>query len=164
MKNLKFHRKIVKEVVEEYKKKPDTVAILLFGSLARRKAHNKSDVDIEVIHTGSKYKMIETKRYGIKLDIEMWPKKKLLERLKKKPYTCYPYMEEKILYDPFSFAKQYKKNVKKYFKSNKEVLKIWKEWTKNYLEEKKTGIKRTDKQKVNACNEFYKYLEKRFGK
>ena len=161
---LPVHKRIIKEVLREKKKESNVVSILLYGSLARGTATKKSDVDIEIIHSGSKYKDTHKYRYGIKVDFEYWPEKKLAKRIGNYPFLSYPYLEEKILYDPNGFAKNIKKQLEGYFKKNPEAMIEWKKWTKEYLEFKKKGIKRTNKEKVRSCKEFYDKLEIKFSK
>jgi len=161
---LKIHKKIITEIVEEKKKDARALAILLFGSVARGTAHKESDVDIEIIYEGGKYKDTYEFRYGIKVDFEFWSKKKLLNRVKKYPFLSYPYLEEKILYDPQGIAKKIKQNLKRYFKKNPKAKKIWEEWLKDYLKLKKKGVKRTDKEIIKSCKDFYDKLEIQFSK
>ena len=161
---LKVHNKIIKEIVEENKKDSKVVSILLYGNLARAVANKNSDVDIEIVYEGGKYKDISKKRYGIKVDLEYWPKKKLLDRIEKYPFLSYPYLEEKILYDPKVVMKKIKYKLNKYFKDNPEVLKEWKNWLKEYLSLKNKWIKRTEKERPKSCKEFYDKLEIKFSK
>lgn len=161
---LPIHKKIIQEVLREKKKEPKVVSILLYGSLARGTATKKSDVDLEIIHSGDKYKDTHEHRYGIKVDFEYWPKKKLVNRIQKYPFLSYPYLEEKILYDPKGFAKNIKKRLKEYFTKNPEAMREWKKWTKEYLNFKKKEVERTNKEKIISCKEFYNKLEIRFSK
>lgn len=161
---LSIHKKIIKEVIKEKKKDPKVVSILLYGSITRGTFHKDSDVDIEIIYEGGKYKDTCEFRYGIKVDFEFWPKKKLLNRIKKYPYLSYPYLEEKILFDPGGIAKEIKQTLKRYFKENPEAKKAWEEWLKKYLELKRKRIQRTDKEKIKSCNDFYDQLEIKFSK
>jgi len=161
---LSIHKKIIKEVIEEKKKDPKVVSILLYGSIARGTAHKGSDVDIEIIYDGGRYRDTHEYRYGIKVDLEFWPKKKLLGRIKNYPFLSYPYLEEKILFDPHGVAKGIKKTLTKYFKENPEARKAWEKWLKWYLSFKRKGIERTDEEKIKSCNEFYDKLEIKFSK
>jgi predicted nucleotidyltransferase len=161
---LDTHNKIIKEVVEERKKDPKVVAIMLFGSLARGAGHEKSDVDIEIVYDGGEYSDVSEHRYGVKVDFETWPKQKLAARIENYPFLSYPYLEEKILYDPKGFAKEIIAKLKKYYSENPDALKLWKEWTKGYLKAKKEGLQRTDEEKAQACKEFYDEIEIKFSK
>lgn len=155
---LKIHKKIIKEVVEKNKTNPKIIAILLFGSLAKGTANNKSDVDIEIIYTGNKWKEANEHINGIKVDYEYWPYKQLIKKLDNSPYLCYPYTYEKVLYDKNNFAKKLKLRVKRYFRENKEIETFWGKWEKEYLINKKRG------KKIKDVNIFYKELKKKFSK
>lgn len=160
---LPIYNKIIKEIIREKSKNPKVKSILLYGSLARGTSNKESDVDIEISHSGNKYKDIHEYRYGIKVDYEYWPERKLAKRIAKYPFLSYPYLEEKILYDPTGVAKKNKKQLKSYFNKNPKVKKEWNKWTKEYLEFKKKKIKRTNREKIKSCKEFYDKLEIKFS-
>ncbi len=153
----KYHR-VIQEVVKEKKEDPRVISILLFGSLAKGTNHKGSDIDLEIIYAGGKWK--ESNKYvkGIKVDFEVWPRDKLLKRVRKYPFLSYPYINERILYDPKGFAKRIKKEIKSYFKKHPEVSKIWKEWEVDYQKKKKSG------EKVKNINVFYNQLKSKFKK
>jgi len=125
------HQKIIKEIIKEKKKDPKVISILLYGSFAKGTFHKKSDIDIEIIYKSKNYKTSHEIIEGIKIDYEFWPKEKLLNKLKKYPFLCYPYLSEKILYDPKNFAKKLKNKIKTYFKRNQKIGKTWKDWEKS---------------------------------
>lgn len=157
--NDKLRQRIIKEIVDEKKKDPKVVSILLFGSMARGTHTESSDIDIEIIYDeGTKRIEVKEKRHGIDVDFEIWPKDKFIERIEKYPFLSYPYMEEKILFDPTGIVKEFKMKLKKYFEEHEEILKIWEKWKKVYLENKKYG------KKQKSVKEFYDDLEIRFSK
>ena len=160
---LKLHNKIIKEVINEKKKDPKVISLLLYGSLARGTAHKESDVDIEVVYDCERYKDVSERRYGVKVDFEIWPKKKLIKRIENYPFLSYPYLEEKILYDPTGFAESIKKRLKTYFSRHPDALKAWKDWTKKYLMFKKKKNKMKDADKIREAKRFYDELEIRFS-
>lgn len=159
-----LHKRIIKEILNEKKKDRKVISILLFGSLARGTATKKSDIDIEIIYDGGEYKEISEYRNRVKVDFEIWPKKKLKERIENYSYLSYPYLEEKILYDPQGFAKNIKSKLKKYFEKNKEARNAWKNWTEEYLKFKNGKIKEKDKEKIKSCKAFYDELELKFSR
>jgi predicted nucleotidyltransferase len=159
---LAIHKKIVEEELNELRKNPKVVSILLYGSIARGTANKTSDVDIEIVWLG-KYQDLHHFRYGIKVDTEYWPRDTLLRRVKKYPFLSYPYLEEKILYDPTGFARRIKVKLRKYFKEHPAVMREWRRWTKEYLEFKKKGIQRTNKEKIESCKTFYDRLEVKYS-
>ncbi len=135
-----IQRKIVNEMVEEYKRKSGIIAITLFGSLARGDEGAKSDVDIEIISkSAKKWKLLKRKKYGIDIDLVICPKKNLLDQIKKYPYLCYDYLFEKIIYDPEDFMKDIKKKLKKYFDGHSEVVEFWEDKLRIMKENKEKG-------------------------
>ena len=48
---LKIHQEIIDKLVSDYKKDPDVLCILLYGSVARGTATLNSDIDIEIFKT-----------------------------------------------------------------------------------------------------------------
>jgi len=136
----KLHQKIVEEIVDKYKKNKATVAIALFGSLARGETKSNSDVDIEVITTSTKkWEWLNTKKYGIEIDLVICPKNHLLMHIEKYPYLCYDYLSEKVLYDPKDFMKYIKKTMKEYFDKHPEIVKFWEDKLKIMKENKAKG-------------------------
>jgi len=123
----KTHQKIVNEIANKYKKDKSTLAIYLFGSLARGEERENSDVDIEIIsENAKKWKLIQdNEKYGIKIDLVICPKKHLLYQFERYPYLCYDYLSEKIIYDPKGFMKELKKKLKVYFDKHPKVVKFW---------------------------------------
>tara|TARA_Y100000310_G_C20703085_1_gene831930 strand:- start:10323 stop:10829 length:507 start_codon:yes stop_codon:yes gene_type:complete len=136
----KGHLKIVNEIVEKYKKDKSTIAITLFGSLARGNERPDSDVDIEIISKDAKkWELLKKKKYSIEIDLVICPEKHLLHQIQKYPYLCYDYLNEKIVYDPKNFMKELKKKLKRYFKKHPEIVKFWKNKLKIMKENKAKG-------------------------
>lgn len=135
------HQKIVNEIVEEYTKDKSTLAITLFGSLARGEEREDSDVDIEIIsEDAEKWELKQDEeRYGIKIDLEICPKKHLLHQFEKYPYLCHDYLNQKIIYDPKGFMKDLKKKLKTYFDKHPEVVEFWEKKLKIMKKNKAKG-------------------------
>ncbi len=135
-----IQRKIVNEIVEKYKRKPEIIAITLFGSVAKGEERKDSDLDIEIIsRSAKKWRLLKRKKYGIDMDLVICPKKHLLDQIKKYPYLCYDYLFEKIIYDPKGFMKDIKKKLKKYFDEHPEVIEFWEDKLKIMKENKAKG-------------------------
>ncbi len=137
----KIHQKIVNEISKKYKKDKSTLAITLFGSLARMEERDNSDVDIEIIsENAKKWKLKQDdKRYGIKIDLVICPKEHLLHQIEKYPYLCYDYLSQKIIYDPKGFMRDLKHRLKRYFNKHPEVVKFWEKKLKIMKENKTKG-------------------------
>lgn len=138
---MKAHRKIVDEIINEYKNKRGILAITLFGSLARGEERKSSDVDIEIIsESADKWELKQDdERYGINIDLVICPKKHLIYQLKKYPYLCYDYLSEEILYDPKGFMRNLRKKLKTYFDNHPEIVKFWEDKLKIMKEERARG-------------------------
>jgi len=157
----KVHLKIVNEIIEEYKKDKSTLAITLFGSLARGEEREDSDVDIEIISEDAKKWELkqDDERYGIKIDLVICPKKHLLHQFEKYPYLCYDYLGEKIIYDPKGFMKDLKEKLKGYFDKHPEVVEFWEKKLKIMKENKakrqdpKDAIKSYDEAEILFSDE-----------
>ncbi|MBL7059319.1 nucleotidyltransferase domain-containing protein [Candidatus Pacearchaeota archaeon] len=154
---LEIHRKAIDNVINEWKKDPKVLCILLYGSVARGTANKNSDIDIEVFREGGKTRHIETKIDGVDIDLYVYPVKKIIEHVKKNPFLTYPYLEEKILFERKSFATKIIGSINEYFNENKEIKNFWKVWTKEYLENKKNA------KKIRDVDEFYKEVKKLFS-
>lgn len=146
-----IHQQIIKEIVTEKRKDSSVVAILIFGSVAKGLEKPTSDVDIEIISSKAKKNyMLKKKRYGITVDIEIWPKKRLVETTKKRPYLKWAYLQEKIVYDQTEFMKKYVSRLRKYFKKHPGLVKFWKEKDRKLRKAKQRGTKAEDYKKVYA--------------
>ena len=124
-----LHHRIVDDLVEEYRENPGTVAIALFGSLARGEEKDTSDVDIEIVTTNAHE--WELRQYehpsGIRVDLVICPKEHLISQVERYPYLCYDYLHERILYDPQGFMAAIKSRLEPYFADHPEVVQFWEE-------------------------------------
>src|SRR3989338_6912364 len=117
-----IHKKIVDEIIGEESIKPDTIAINLFGSLAKGNERPNYDVDIQIISKEDKSWSLENKeKYGIKIDFEVCPAKKLIERAEKYPFLCYIYLNSKVIYDPNGFMNEILEDIRGYFRENPKI-------------------------------------------
>ncbi len=136
-----IHRRIVREIIEEEKIKPGIIAINVFGSLAKGNEKLNSDIDIQIVSKCATIWSLENKdRYGIKIDFEIYPMRKLKERVEKYPFLCYIYLDSKTVYDPADFMREILEDINKYFKDNPKVLKFWVEKQKIKEDLKKKGL------------------------
>jgi predicted nucleotidyltransferase len=132
-----IHQRIVNEIVDEYKEDESTLAITLFGSLARGEEREDSDVDIEIISTSAKkWKLLKDKKYGLDIDLVICPKTHLLHQVDRYPYLCHDYLSEKIIYDPTGFMVDLKNKLRQYFNKHPEVVEFWKKKLKIMKENK----------------------------
>jgi len=136
----KVHQKIVQEILEKQKKDKSVIAITLFGSMARDEEKPNSDIDILVVSKkAKKWELLNTKRYGIKIDFEICPLKNLYHQIEKYPFLSYDYLSQKIIYDPEEIIKNIKKELKVYFDKHPEVVHFWEKKLKIMRENKSKG-------------------------
>ncbi|MFH1802034.1 MAG: nucleotidyltransferase domain-containing protein [archaeon] len=140
----KKHKKLAAELTKEYSKDKNVVGIYIFGSLAKRKARKKSDLDIEFIFKkrNKPYELYHKKVDGIGVDFSMYALKQFKEDFSKKIYAQYASLPHKIMYDPKGILKKYLRDVKEYFKKNPKILKLWEDKERVYKRAKKTGGKK----------------------
>jgi predicted nucleotidyltransferase len=134
------HQKIVNEIVKEYKKDKSTLAVTLFGSLARGEERPDSDVDIEIISENAiKWELLKKKKYNIDIDLVITPRQHLIHQMEKYPYLCYDYLSEKIVYDPNGLMEEVKIKLKEYFDKHPEIVEFWEEKLKIMKKNKAKG-------------------------
>jgi predicted nucleotidyltransferase len=165
MKQLK-HYKIVKELVEKYKKDPNVVGIYIFGSLAKGTVKPSSDIDIEIVmrQQKGKYKLLHPNLdKDIHVDLSLPREDSFIKDFEDYPYLNYAALDYKILSDPNGILKKSLESCKRYFKNNPKVLKFWRDEEKKWKEYKKN--KYTKKKKTGAKNYFdiMKELKKNKG-
>ena len=151
------HKKAIETIVNEWKVNPRVICILLYGSVARGIASKKSDVDLEIFIKEGKTKHIEEEREGVKIDLYIYPIKKIIKGIKKHPFLTYPYLEEEILFERNKFATKMIKSIENYFNENREILRFWKNWTKQFIKKKKEG------KKIKIKEKFYDEIKEMFA-
>ncbi len=142
MNNMLIHQKIVKEILEEYKNKPNIIGVRLVGSVSRGEERPNSDVDIEVVKSkGNTWKYTEFVRHGIDIDFVTATKNHLIYQFENYPYLCYIDLDKKILYDPTNILKDLQNKVRVYMNANPKVKKFWDTEFKKMRLAKSKGIK-----------------------
>ena len=154
-----IHQRIIDRLLDQYRMRPDVVAITLFGSLAKGGAHPGSDIDMEVISTAApKWEFLKKEHDGIAVDLVFVPKAYLEDLIRRYPFLCYDYISEKILYDPDVFFAKAQAEVCGYFEAHPEVADYWQENLNVMRSKKKAGThRRTD------IVEAYNTAERRFS-
>ena len=150
---------IVEKLVKEYKLDKNVVGIYIFGSLAKGKINEKSDIDIEIIFNkrNKNYQLIHKQIKGIKIDLSLYKEKQFIDDFSKKPYLQYASLNYKIIYDPKKILEKNLTYIKNYFKEHPEIKKFWRKKEKKWKEAKKQGNKGT----IANYFDIIKELEKR---
>ena len=133
-----YKNEILKDFVDECKKKfgKELVSIVLFGSMGRKIADTRSDIDIIiVINRDSKNQMLKDIRiefllkYEVKLDILLLTKKDVIDNFKAfSPLFSTFALGLDILYDQGFFEKQLKEFGKKLEKTKIKYYEGGKVW------------------------------------
>jgi len=137
------HEKIVNSLVKKYKADKNVVGIYIFGSLAKGTAHEKSDVDIELIFMEAKkpYELKKKIIEGISIDLSCYRLDQFEKDFSKDYFLHYAVIDYKIIYDPKGILRKHLPKVKRYFKEHPDTLKFWKEKETKWKEYKKLGKK-----------------------
>lgn len=135
-----IHKKIVQEIVKEYKEDPNVIAINVLGSVATNTERPDSDVDIEVITVqGEKWGWESRRKYDIDIDFVTCPKDHLEYQVEKYPFLCHINLHKKTLYDPKGFMKKMKRIMQDYMDEHPEVVKFWEDKLRIMRENKSKG-------------------------
>jgi predicted nucleotidyltransferase len=137
------HQRIIDQLLDQYRKHPNIVAITLFGSLAKGGAHPGSDIDIEVISTAEPgWKLVKNEYDGIAVDLVFVSKAYFENLIQRFPYLCYDYISEKTLYDPDDFFVRAQAELCRYFEAHAEVAEYWQKNLDMMRSKKKAGTQR----------------------
>jgi predicted nucleotidyltransferase len=137
------HQRIIDQLLDQYRKHPEIVAITSFGSLAKGGAHPGSDIDMEVISSAEPdWKLVKKKYDGIAVDLVLVSKGYFENLTQRYPYLCYDYISEKTLYDSDGFFAKAQAELCRYFEVHPEVASYWRENLGTMRSKKKAGTHR----------------------
>jgi predicted nucleotidyltransferase len=159
------HNNILKKLLEEAKKDPNTTGYLVFGSVAAGKCNEKSDLDVISILKNSKPSS------GIKkvvvddlvVDSLFMTEEVLFKSVITVPYLLHTLTGAKLLFDREASIKPLIENIRRYFRENPVIDNEWKNYIKQSNEIKsKTGCRASSHGKtiIDVWNE----LEKRYSR
>jgi predicted nucleotidyltransferase len=158
------HNYILKKLLKEAKKDPNTLGYLVFGSVAAGTFNEKSDLDVISIlksskpSSGIKKKMID----DLVVDSLFMTEEVLIKSVKTVPYLLHSLTGAKLLFDRKGSIKHLIENIKQYFRQNPKIDSEWKNYIKQSNEIKsKNGCMASSKGKtiIDVWNE----LEKRYS-
>jgi predicted nucleotidyltransferase len=133
------HNQIIQRLLEEAKTDPNTLALLVFGSVALGTHNEKSDVDLIVIlidyapSSGIENKMID----GIKVGTIFFTYEVLADSVEEVPYLLHILGNAKLLFDREKTIEPLLRRISDYFAQNPEMVKDWEKYYKLLVEEKK---------------------------
>ena len=139
----KRHQKIVTRLLEAHRRKPGTVAIALFGSLAKGTCRDTSDIDFEVIASDADEWTLEKNEVdGIVVDLVRCPLAHFEQQVAAFPYLSFDYLSMKVLWDPSSIMRDAQINLRGYFEAHRHIAEYWEENLKTMTEKKRAGTHR----------------------
>ncbi|MEM8646436.1 MAG: nucleotidyltransferase domain-containing protein [Pseudomonadota bacterium] len=153
------HAQIVKRLTDFHKKRPGTVAIALFGSLAKGTATAASDVDLEVITADAcTWSLEKSVQDGIAVDLVLCPHAHFSHQIRAFPFLSYDYLSMRCLFDPDGLFAQAQAELSGYFAANPAVSAYWEDSLKKMAEKKRLGTHR-----MADIFEAYDQAERRFS-
>ena len=132
------HEKILNQLVQEAEKDPNTLGLLLFGSMAKGNHRKDSDIDVVTIlrtnnpGSGVKNRFIDGIKVGnIYLTYEI-----LMDSIKSVPYLLHPLGDAKILLDRGELVEPMLNRIQAYFAQHQEIEDEWNGYYQQLREEK----------------------------
>jgi len=147
---MSIHRKILDELIAEYKDKENLIGIWIFGSVVEGKERPDSDVDITIVYDKGEWELFKEERYGIKIDFEVISKKDVNMLVNEYPYLS-SLEKVKIVFDKTGFVKKAVNKLKKYREEHPEVAEFWEKEYKDMIKAKNEGKK--VRNFIDVCDE-----------
>jgi predicted nucleotidyltransferase len=95
------HRRLLREVLDDARRDPHVIGVMLTGSLARGDAYPGSDLDVHVLlRDGCSRAFCAELRRGILVECSYADEARARSRLERDPMHVYAYLDGRILYDP----------------------------------------------------------------
>ncbi len=95
------HRHLLWEVLDDARRDPDVVGVMLTGSLARGDAYSGSDLDVHILLRDGCSREFHAELYhGILVECSYTDEARARSSLARDPMHVYSYLDGRILYDP----------------------------------------------------------------
>ena len=95
------HRRLLREVLDDARRDPDVVGVMLTGSLARGDAYPGSDLDVHVLlRDGCSRDFKAELSQGILVECSYADEARARSKIERDPMHVYAYLDGRILYDP----------------------------------------------------------------
>jgi hypothetical protein len=96
-----IHRRLLQEAVDDARRDPDVIGVMLTGSFARGDAYPGSDLDIHLLlRDGCRRDFRAELRQGILVECSYADEAHARSQLARDPMHVYSYLDGRILYDP----------------------------------------------------------------
>ena len=153
------HAQIVRHLTDLYRTRSGTVAIALFGSLAKGTGTASSDVDLEVITSeAGTWRLEKSTQDGIAVDLVLCPLAQFSHQIRALPFLSYDYLSMRCLFDPDGIFAEAQAQLSAYFAAHPEVSAYWEADLKKMAEKKRLGTHR-----MADIVEAYDQAERRFS-
>lgn len=137
------HEQVVEKLKEMHCGRRETVALSIFGSLAKGTATAASDIDFEVISSAAKAWTLEHQEVdAITVDLVICPLDQFKAQIEDLPYLCYDLLTQRVLWDPRGVMGTAQERIRLYFESHQEVAAYWEENLRAMAERKRKGTHR----------------------
>ncbi|MBI2029690.1 nucleotidyltransferase domain-containing protein [Candidatus Gottesmanbacteria bacterium] len=153
------HLEALNSFGRELEQKPEPLALLVFGSVAKETYHPKSDIDTFIIYRSypGLFKFDTTFYQGIKLGMSHLDFNHYRKSVIEKPYTKYVFTTSRVVFDKSGKVQHWITAVKRYFSANPDIQAEWVRLNEAYEQEKrKYGAGRS------SIFEVYKMLEQKY--
>lgn len=154
-----IHLKALNKIRQSLESDDNALALILFGSVATGKYHQKSDIDLMIIYQEFSpwYEFTTDFVDNIKVGFSRWSLEKWQESLINQPYRKYVFTTAKILFDKTGKAYLWQEKIIDYFKENSDVREVWNQYKADYeIEKQKYGSGQTN------IFDIYQTLDKKF--
>ena len=95
------HRRLLREAIDDARRDPDVIGIMLTGSLARGDAYPGSDLDVQILlRDGCSREFHAELRRGILVECSYADETRTRSKIEHDPMNVYSYLDGRILYDP----------------------------------------------------------------
>jgi predicted nucleotidyltransferase len=95
------HRRLLREVLDDARRDPDVIGVMLTGSLARGDAYPGSDLDVHVLLRDGRSRSFRAEiRRGILVECSYADEARARSKIERDPMHVYSYLDGRILYDP----------------------------------------------------------------
>ena len=121
------HEEILKQLVANAERTPNTLGFLLFGSVATGTHREDSDIDvITVMRSGKPTSGIDNRSIeGIKVGTIFFTYEIFVHSVETVPYLLHPLGEAKLLFDREGNIEPLIEEIKNYFKDNPDIVDEW---------------------------------------
>ncbi len=137
------HERVIDQVNDIYRRRPNTIATSVFGSLAKGNASASSDIDFEVISSSAEEWTLDHQEIdGIRVDLVTCPLSQFNDQIETLPHLCYDLISQRVLWDPRGVFGAAQAKIRRYFEMHPDAAAYWEENLQAMAERKRAGTHR----------------------